>query len=278
MLGTPQMLNQYRMFAAGSAVNNLNKELVGNAIVPVPSKAEQIAIGEILSDLDDLVALHQRKLDHLKLQKRGLLQKMFPKDGADVPEIRFPGFTDPWEQRKLGELYQPVSEKNDLSFGIDRVISVANMYFKDDAKVSDEAYLATYNIMRVGDIAFEGNRSKSFAHGRFVENDIGDGIVSHVFRVFRPVGDYDLSYWKYAINNEVVMGPILTRSTKASTMMHELVPKDFLKEAILVPTTMAEQRLIGSFFLDLDDLIALHQRKLEHLKLQKKALLQQMFV
>ena len=196
----------------------------------------------------------------------------------NVPRLRFPGFTDPWEQRKLGELYQPVSEKNDLSFGTDRVISVANMYFKGDTKVSDESYLATYNVMRVGDIAFEGNRSRSFAHGRFVENDIGDGIVSHVFRVFRPIGNYDLSYWKYAINNETVMRPILTRSTKASTMMHELVPKDFLKETISVPESMLEQRLIGAFFRDLDDLITLRQRELEHTKKLKKALLQQMFV
>ena len=135
------------------------------------------------------------------------------------------------------------------------------MYFKEDVKVSNESYLATYNIMRLGDIAFEGNRSGGFAHGRFVENDIGDGIVSHVFKVFRPIGDYDLSYWKYAINNEAVMGPILTRSTKASTMMHELVQNDFLKEGILVPPTMAEQRAVGALFRDLDDLITLRQRE-----------------
>lgn len=137
------------------------------------------------------------------------------------------------------------------------------MYFKADAKVSDESYLSTYNVMRIGDIAFEGNRSGDFAHGRFVENDIGDGIVSHVFKVFRPVCDYDLSYWKYAINNESVMGPILTRSTKASTMMHELVPKDFLSESIRVPPTMTEQRLIGALFRDVDDLITLRQRELK---------------
>ena len=74
-----------------------------------------------------------------------------------------------WEQRKFGDQYQKITEKNDLSFGADKIISVANMYFKSDVKQSDDDYMRTYNIMRLGDIAFEGNKSKHFAHGRFVE-------------------------------------------------------------------------------------------------------------
>ena len=77
----------------------------------LPSKTEQQQIGMTLRSLDDLITLHQRKLDHLKLQKRGLLQKMFPRDGSDGPEIRFPGFTDPWEQRKLGEMVNVAADK-----------------------------------------------------------------------------------------------------------------------------------------------------------------------
>ena len=73
-----------------------------------------------------------------------------------------------WEQRKLGEQYQKITEKNDLNFGADKIISVANMYFKSDVKQSDDDYMRTYNIMRLGDIAFEGNKSKHFAHGRLV--------------------------------------------------------------------------------------------------------------
>ena len=185
---------------------------------------------------------------------------------AKVPAIRFAGFTDPWEQRKLGELYRPVSEKNDLSFGRDKAISVANMYFNPAVYVTEDSYLATYNVMRLGDIAFEGNRSKRFAHGRFVENTIGDGIVSHVFKVFRHVGDnYDLSYWKHAINNEKLMKDVLTRSTKASTMMHELVTADFLEELTLVPS-LNEQRAIGAAIDSIDNLITLHQRKRQWLK------------
>ena len=165
-----------------------------------------------------------------------------------------------WEQRKLGELYKEVSEKNDLTYGKDRIISVAHMYFNPVVYVTEDDYLKTYNVMRLGDIAFEGNRSKNFAHGRLVENTIGDGIVSHVFKVFRPIQPFDLMYWKYSINNEKAMKDVLTRSTKASTMMHELVAKDFLNEEIAVPS-LEEQRQIGGFFDRLDSLITLHQRK-----------------
>lgn len=153
-----------------------------------------------------------------------------------------------------------MSEKNDLSFGRDKIISVANMHYSSEVYVSDDDYLRTYNVMRLGDIAFEGNRSGHFAHGRFVENDIGDGIVSHVFKVFRPRTPFDLKYWKYAIHNEDVMREPLTRATKASTMMHELVTTDFLEQAIAVPS-LGEQREIGALFSRLDSLITLHQRE-----------------
>ena len=243
----------------------------------VPSKAEQQAIGSFFSRLDSLITLHQRKYDKLVIFKKSMLEKMFPKDGESVPEIRFAGFTDPWEQRKLGELYKEVSEKNDLTYGKDRIISVAHMYFNPVVYVTEDDYLKTYNVMRLGDIAFEGNRSKNFAHGRLVENTIGDGIVSHVFKVFRPIQPFDLMYWKYSINNEKAMKDVLTRSTKASTMMHELVAKDFLNEEIAVPS-LEEQRQIGGFFDRLDSLITLHQRKLELLQNIKKSLLDKMFV
>ena len=166
-----------------------------------------------------------------------------------------------WEQRKFSELYEKVSRKNDLTYGKDDIISVANMYFKADSYITDESYLLTYNIFELGDIAFEGNKSKNYAHGRFVENTIGNGIVSHVFDVFKPImKPYDLQFWKYAINNEQLMGGILLRSTKASTMMTNLVANDFLQETFLVPA-YPEQQKIGAFFQELDRLITLHQRK-----------------
>ena len=148
-----------------------------------------------------------------------------------------------------------------MTYGKDDIISVANMYFKEDSYITDESYLLTYNIFELGDIAFEGNKSKNYAHGRFVENTIGNGIVSHVFDVFKPImKPYDLQFWKYAINNEQLMGGILLRSTKASTMMTNLVANDFLQETFLTPT-YPEQQKIGAFFQQLDNLITLHQRQ-----------------
>ena len=256
---------------------NLSGVIVKNLEVFIPSLPEQQKIGFMLSHLDSLITLHQRKLELLRNIKKSMLDKMFPKGGSLYPEIRFAGFTDPWEQRKLGELYKEVSEKNDLTYGRDRIISVAHMYFNPVVYVTEDDYLKTYNVMRLGDIAFEGNRSKNFAHGRLVENTIGDGIVSHVFKVFRPIRPFDLMYWKYSINNEKAMKDVLTRSTKASTMMHELVAKDFLNEEIAVPS-LEEQRQIGAFFDRLDSLITLHQRKLELLRNIKKSMLDKMFV
>lgn len=160
----------------------------------------------------------------------------------------------------MGELYSLVSEKNDLTFGRESIISVANMYFNANINVADEQYLRTYNVMRLGDIAFEGHSNKEFSHGRFVENYIGDGIVSHIFTVLRPRVPFDVNYWRYAINNEKIMRLSLIRSTKASTMMHDLVPSDFLREAIPTPT-LAEQKEIGALLVGLDHLITLHQRE-----------------
>lgn len=195
----------------------------------------------------------------------------------NVPKIRFAGCSTDWTIVPFKELYQPSSVKNDMSFGSDKIISVANMYFRPVSYISSDDYLRTYNIFRLGDIAFEGNRSKKYSHGRFVENSIGDGIVSHVFVVLRPIMEkYDINYWKEAINNERIMGPILSRSTKSSTMMHDLVVGDFLKESIAVPSYI-EQRTIGRFFNALDSLIEATGKKITSLKQTKQACLQQMF-
>ena len=150
------------------------------------------------------------------------------------------------------------------------------MYFNANVNVTDEQYLRTYNVMRLGDIAFEGHSNKEFSHGRFVENYIGDGIVSHIFTVLRPHVPFDVNYWRYAINNEKLMRLPLIRSTKASTMMHDLVPSDFLREAIPTPT-LAEQMRIGAFLAGLDNLITLHQRKYDKLCTVKKSMLDKMF-
>ena len=208
---------------------------------------EEEHIGAFFKQLDHLITLHQRKVKSSFYQV--LLKKLSLKITID------------WEQRKLSELYRKVNEKNDLTYGKEDIISVANMYFKEDSYITDNEYLRTYNVFLLGDIAFEGNKSKDFKHGRFVENTIGNGIVSHVFDVFRPImGKYDLLFWKYAINNERLMGQILVRSTKASTMMTNLVAADFLNEYFLVPKD-GEQKAIGKTLNAIDNLITLHQRK-----------------
>ena len=214
---------------------SLSKEAINETLALVPSFNEQSQLGEFFNNLDSLITLHQCKCQHCSLC--GYLS---------------------WEQRKLGELYSLVSEKNDLTFGRESIISVANMYFNANVNVTDEQYLRTYNVMRLGDIAFEGHSNKEFSHGRFVENYIGDGIVSHIFTVLRPRVPFDVNYWRYAINNEKLMQLPLIRSTKASTMMHDLVPSDFLREAIPTPT-LAEQKEIGAFLVGLDSLITLHR-------------------
>lgn len=242
--------------------------------IVLPPIAEQRQIAKILATQDKAIELQQRKVEELKNLKKVFLSKMFPKDGCRTPELRFKGFTGEWEQRKFSELYEKVSRKNDLTYGKDDIISVANMYFKPDSYITDDSYLLTYNVFELGDIAFEGNRSKNFAHGRFVENTIGNGIVSHVFDVFHPVmKQYDLQFWKYAINNERIMGSVLVRCTKASTMMTNLIANDFLNESILLPT-YEEQKKIGAFLLQLDGLITLHQHKRGEMERMKKALMQ----
>ena len=277
MLGTPQMLDQYRMFASGSTVNNLNKELVGNAMVPLPNRDEQVKIGKYLDELDGLITLHQRKYDKLCTVKKSMLDKMFPKPGETEPEIRFEGFTDPWEQRKFSDMYVVNNERNaNCELGYDRTLSIATMTFNGGNGAADDS-LSNYKVIRVGDIAFEGHTNKVHAYGRFVLNDAGDGLMSPRFSCLRPIVEQRYSFWKYYIPREESMRPILVNATKSGTMMNELVPDDLMRESILVPC-LAEQEVIGNSFSQLDHLITLHQRKLELLRNIKKSLLDKMFV
>ena len=250
--------------------------LNGSIYLPIDIK-EQKAICNYLETLDNQIQSTTKKIETLKQVKAASLQSMFPQEGETTPRVRFKGFEGEWETVQFSKLYEPSSIKN-KTFGADKIISVANMYFKPVSYISDEEYLKSYNVMNLGDIAFEGNKSKDYAHGRFVENTIGDGIVSHVFIVLKPISkQYDLQFWKYLINYERIMGPVLLRSTKHSTMMTDLVVSDFLKESILVPS-YEEQKAIGAFFENLDIQITLQRQRLEKLKQIKSACLDNMFV
>ena len=264
--------------SSGSKMPRADWSLISSGEFLIPSDdAEQRRIGAFLDRLDSLITLHQRKYDKLCVLKKSMLDKMFPKGGSLYPEIRFAGFTDPWEQRKLGELYQKNDERNTDGLGSERTLSVASMTFNSAGNGADDSSLPNYKRLRLGDIAFEGHTNKEFAYGRFVLNDAGNGIMSPRFTCLRPIVEQEYSFWKYFIHSEKVMRPILVNSTKSGTMMNELVVEDFLKQEILVPS-LPEQRRIGAFFDRLDSLITLHQRKLELLRNIKKSMLDKMFV
>ena len=193
------------------------------------------------------------------------------------PEIRFPGFTEDWEQRKLGDEFEKVNERNDGSFGKDKWISVAKMYFQDPEKVQSNNIDTRTYVMRLGDIAFEGHPNADFKFGRFVVNDIGEGVVSELFPIYRHKQEYDNNYWKYAIQLERIMAPIFAKSiTSSGNSSNKLYPKHFLRQRVSV-ASIDEQHKIGDFLLTIDRTIALHQRKLDLLKETKKGFLQKMF-
>ena len=194
----------------------------------------------------------------------------------NTPEIRFEGFTDPWEQRKFSELYVVNNERNEsCEFGYDKTLSVATMTYNGGNGAADNS-LSTYKVVRVGDIAFEGHTNKEHAYGRFVLNDAGDGLMSPRFSCLRPIVEQRYSFWKHYIPRESMMRPVLVNATKSGTMMNELVPADLMRESILVPV-LYEQEAIGRFFKQLDDLITLHQRKHDKLCTVKRSMLDKMF-
>mgnify|MGYP002605960841 CR=1 FL=1 len=170
-------------------------------------------------------------------------------------------FLSAWEQRKLGEEFKRVNERNNGEFGKDRWISVAKMYFQDPDKVTSNNIDTRTYVMRFGDIAFEGHPNNEFKFGRFVANDIGDGVVSELFPIYRHIRDYDNNYWKYAIHLERIMGPIFAKSiTSSGNSSNKLAPKDLLRQSIFLPH-LDEQKEIGNFLKKMDSLITLHQRK-----------------
>ncbi|UIF30399.1 restriction endonuclease subunit S (plasmid) [Levilactobacillus brevis] len=270
--------HQYYFKAQGAGMSQLNisKGSVENFISFVPIIEEQKKIGTFFKQLDNTITLHQRKLAKLKELKQGYLQKMFPKNGSKFPQLRFSGFADAWEQRNFGELYKKNLERNKDQFSSDRTISIATMRFKKEGNGAAEDSLVSYKVLREGDIAFEGHTSKRFAFGRFVLNDIGDGIMSPRFTTLRPTQDMPIKFWKQYIHYEPIMRYPIVNSTKLGTMMNELVVDEFLNQPVLVPE-LSEQQKIGSFFKQLDGTITLHQRKLEKLQELKKGYLQKMF-
>lgn len=275
MLGTSQMLDQYRMFASGSTVNNLNKELVGNAIVPLPDRDEQVKIGNYLDELDSLITLHQRKYDKLVQLKKSMLDKMFPKPGERFPEIRFAGFTDPWEQRKLGELgsvamckrifKEQTTEQGDVPF-----YKIGTFGGTPDAFISRELfdeYQRLYQFPKVGDILISA------------AGTIGRTIVYQGDPAYYQDSNIVWLQHDERLDNGFLLQFLNGKSWSSleGSTLKRLYNKDLLNAEIAIPSP-DEQHQIGSTFARLDDIITLHQRKLELLRNTKKSLLDRMFV
>lgn len=246
----------------------------------IPSKKEQQQIGAWFEKFDSLIALHQRKLEHLQEQKKGLLQKMFPKNGEVVPEVRFPGFTDAWEQRKLGEFIIEFHEKTTVNDQYPILTSSRKGIFLQTDYYSGNQIASKdntgYNIVPFGYFTYRHMSDDNIF--RFNINKIVDkGIVSTLYPVFTTNKYLDSRYLQIQLNhgNEFAKYALLQKQGGSRTYMY----LSKLKKLVLtMPNSISEQKTISNFFDTLDNLIALHQRKLEHLELMKKGLLQQMFV
>lgn len=189
-------------------------------------------------------------------------------DGSQFPD---------WEEKKFANLYRKNVEKNvNLEFDSSKTISIASMQFNEKGNGASEDSLSSYKVLRLGDIAFEGHENKEYSHGRFVLNDIGDGIMSPRFSCMRPVCTQIDGFWKYYIHSERVMRNILVRSTKKGTMMHELVIPDFLKQSIMVPS-LPEQQKIAEFLSTIDTVIEKQKETVSAWEERKKGVMQKLF-
>ena len=202
---------------------------------------------------------------------------MTKSDDKRVPALRFKGFTDEWEQRKLGDIFKKDTEKNiQNQFSEKKTISVSSMRFNIHGNGASKESIKKYKILRKGDIAFEGHTNNNFKFGRFVVNDVGDGIMSPRFAALRPLKNENTLFRKYYFHFEPIMRHILVNSTKSGTMMNELVYSDLFKQTINMPQN-EEQNKLGALFAKLDEIVELQQRKLNDLKLIRKAVSQTIF-
>ncbi len=240
---------------------------------------EQQKIGSFFKQLDITIALHQRKLDLLKEQKKGYLQKMFPKNGAKVPELRFAGFADDWEERKLGELVEQIIRevpKPNKPYYRMSVRSHAKGTFKQFVDNPENVAMDKLFVVKKDDLVV--NITFAWEHAIAVVNEENDGLlVSHRFPTYRADGKSDIEFLHHVVSKENFRRKLEFISPGGAGRNRVLNKKDFLKLKIFVPK-IEEQQKIGSFFKQLDNTIALHQRKLDLLKEQKKGYLQKMFV
>ncbi|MCG4642513.1 restriction endonuclease subunit S [Bifidobacterium pseudocatenulatum] len=271
-------MNNYMHPLVNKGAKNDMKVTAENALkgmVTFPSREEQSVISAFFSRLDSLITLHQRKYDKLCVLKKSMLDKMFPKGGSLYPEIRFSGFTDPWEQRKLGELFEESDER-----ASDREIlsvSVANGIYpasESDRETNPGASLANYKIVHFGDVVYNSMRMWQGA----VDASRYDGIVSPAYVVARPNSEVYARFFARLLRQPMLLKQYQQVSQGNSKDTQVLKFDDFASIGISMPVSENEQRQIGGFFDRLDSLITLHQRKLELLRNIKKSMLDKMFV
>ena len=264
--------------------------------VPIPHIEEQRKIGECLTNIDNLITLHQRKYDKLTNVKKSMLEKMFPKNGSNVPEIRFKGFSDAWEQRKFDEVFDCTIPNNTLSraelnyeSGSVRNIHYGDILIKYGSIVdvqNDEIPFATGKssddfkgaLLQDGDIII-ADTAEDETTGKACEigNSQGLDVVSGLHTmVCRPRNKMALGYLGYYLNSDAYHHQLLPLMQGIKVL--SLSRTNVQKTMVCYPKSKAEQQLIADCFRNLDTLITLHQRELEKLKNLKKACLEKMFV
>lgn len=251
--------------------------------VSIPSVDERTKITKLILSIEELITLHQRKLEHLKLKKKSLLQKLFPKEGEVNPELRFPGFTDPWEQRKLGEMASFSKGngyfKSDLkSTGIP-IILYGRLYTKYETVIED---IDTFADAKEGAVYSLGGEVIVPASGETAEEISIASVVQNPgvllggdLNIIRPIENLLPSFLALSISNGSAHREMSKRA-QGKSVVH--LHNEDLAQIDLKYPSVEEQSKITACINWVDNLITLHQRKLEHLQLLKKALLQQLFV
>ncbi|AIZ14312.1 restriction endonuclease subunit S [Bifidobacterium catenulatum] len=274
---------------------SLSKRAINETEVLVPDNGEQRRIGAFFDRLDSLITLHQRKYDKLCVLKKSMLDKMFPKGGSLYPEIRFAGFADPWEQRKLGEELgflrsntlsrAELSDSEGAAFDIhygDVLIKYGSVLDLKKAKVpriADDAVAdrQTCDCLQDGDVIIADTAEDS-AVGKCTElcNSAGKKVFSGLHTMpLRPIREYASGYLGYYLNSPAFHDQLLPLMQGIKVIS---VSRSAMEDMMMAVPSIAEQASIGAFFDRLDSLITLHQRKLELLRNIKKSMLDKMFV
>ena len=270
--------------AQGKSVVHIHNEDIANVFFGHPNIAEQRRIGAFFDRLDSLITLHQRKYDKLCVLKKSMLDKMFPKGGSLYPEIRFAGFTDPWEQRKLGEVARRVTRKNENGDS-DLPLTISAQYGLVDQRTFFNSQVASkdmsgYFLLHRGEFAYNKSTSTDSPWGAIKRLEKYDmGCVSTLYICFELLsGDPDFLVTYYETDRWYKSVQLIAAEGARNHGLLNIAPDDFFETQICIPKRIDEQRRIGAFFDRLDSLITLHQRKLELLRNIKKSMLDKMFV